>query len=556
MHLTLFPYGQSCPSCSDRVASVDFGYRGFSRARDGAAGDLAGEGAHVVEQDIKERDDEESEERGGDESADHGAAHGGVGHADHLGVAQCHGQQATDGGARGHEDGAQALTAGLDEGLRALDAFFAQAVGEIYENDRVVHDDADEDDHADHRHHVHIGFRNVERPIDAKEREGDRDNDGEREDKRLEEHAHEEKDKGDRKHGGEQHRVVGFLEANEAVAFVPAVSARHLEFGHGGVELFVDGVDVAAGGEGHDGEGRLTVLASDLAESFFDFKVSDGFEGDFAAVVGGENHRLEGVDVGVFGVIEFDLDIDAAPVGSVEAADIAFTHGVGDGAGDIAGIDPEFEGAFAIDHDLHLVPATIHGGFDRQYLGDIEETLPGLVGVFHQSERVIAVEGDCDRAGLALATAAAARFAQGDAGGESEILIEMFGYFGAGQAFLTLTGADHDVVPQHLIPLGRFVVFEATREAGVVAAVAGFDGVDIVELALGVEVLLHASDEYGGFGEGIGGGELEVEFDVVVIAAPAAVGGLFYAVDRDGDGREDEQHDEAGFDPMGEHPSN
>jgi hypothetical protein len=65
------------------------------------------------------------------------------------------GQQAEDGGQRGHENGAKTDAARLGHGLAHGQAFILdQPVGELNDEDAVGDDDADHHDDAHERHDV------------------------------------------------------------------------------------------------------------------------------------------------------------------------------------------------------------------------------------------------------------------------------------------------------------------------------------------------------------------------------------------------------------------
>ncbi len=95
---------------------------------------------------------------------------------------------AGDEGEGRHQNGPQPDPSRLDDGLPARQAALLRPLREVHQQDRVLGDDAHQQDHADHAHDVDRRSRDQQRQHHADQRQGQREHDRERLEERAELH--------------------------------------------------------------------------------------------------------------------------------------------------------------------------------------------------------------------------------------------------------------------------------------------------------------------------------------------------------------------------------
>ncbi len=167
------------------------------------------------------------------------------------------------GGQRGHHDGAQAALAGVDHGLFGVEAFAAELLIGVEQENAVLGDDADHHDEAHERGDIERGAGDEQREEDAGDGEQRRreHGDGRGEAAEFEEEHHEDKDDGE---GEDDNQILERLLLLFVLAAIITRMGGDVQIGHGlldAVHAFAKGDVFEAGG---DGDVALQVFAADF----------------------------------------------------------------------------------------------------------------------------------------------------------------------------------------------------------------------------------------------------------------------------------------------------
>ena len=134
--------------------------------------------AQAIEHEVDDRRGVEREDLADDEAAENGEAEG----AAELGAdagAKGEWDGSEEGGGSGHQDGAEAEDAGLEDGVLGAHVLLAfELQGEVDHDDGVLLDDADEQNDADERDDVEVGVEEDEGDDSAERGGGQRGEDG------------------------------------------------------------------------------------------------------------------------------------------------------------------------------------------------------------------------------------------------------------------------------------------------------------------------------------------------------------------------------------------
>ena len=247
-----------------------------------------------------------------------------VGGADALG--SHHGDHASDEGERGHEDGAQTLFVGEQDGIKAVHSFGSELVGVVDLQDAVLFHHAEEHEDAEHGEEVDRLSEKDEREDGEWQRERQREQDGEGmhpalklrgEDEIHEDEGHEE---GDHECLA---RLRHFLGASGGAA---GVIGGQAQFFHRRCDCFDDrGLADAWGVVGGDGDLAAAIEAVDLRGAVALFQGEQIGDGHGTGLGGRHGEQIE--DLACVAVILLGLKVDvillAAIVvsGHVKAAD-------------------------------------------------------------------------------------------------------------------------------------------------------------------------------------------------------------------------------------------
>lgn len=308
------------------------------------------EGFEVVVEDWGE---EEGEELGDDESADDAEAEGDVALGACVARADGDREGAHDRGAGGHEDGAEADEAGLDDGILGRFTLFNGFIGKVDHEDAVFKDDADEEDEADEGIDREGLIEEVEGEEASEEGWGQGAHDGDGVDQILVEDAeddvdHEEGDEEEEVEGGER----GLEDVGGPLHF--ADDARGEVAYREGIDS-IDGVaegDVVGEVEGDaDGGESVEVVDGRGADRFFD--IDELYEGDEVIARGADVELRE--DGGIAVVFGEGFDEHFVLVeGGIDEGDLIIGVGVLEKVLDLGGVDVEVVGFIAEDGELEL----------------------------------------------------------------------------------------------------------------------------------------------------------------------------------------------------------
>ncbi|KXJ04453.1 hypothetical protein AC249_AIPGENE18359, partial [Exaiptasia diaphana] len=194
-------------------------------------------GLETIHQRVNGRDDQKGQAGGDDQTADHGDRHG----AADLGTvsqAHRHGQETQGRGGGGHQNRAQAHTAGGDHRFFPGHASPFEGIGVVDHHDRIVDHDAREHDHAEKNHNREVDAQQVQAQKGAQKRQGDREHDHQWVQQRFELRRHDHVHQENREAQGQK---------QAALAALPLlVLAGQIESHVGGPGQFLElGLDIA-----------------------------------------------------------------------------------------------------------------------------------------------------------------------------------------------------------------------------------------------------------------------------------------------------------------------
>jgi hypothetical protein len=307
----------------------------------------------VVEERVGDGGGEQGEQQGERLAADDDEAGGAV--LPRAGAAgDDQGDHAGDEGERGHEDGAQPVAVGLEDGLEPRHAAGAQLQRVVDLQDRVLLHDAEEHEHAGHREDVDRLAEENDRQDGEGHRQRQREQDGDRVQPRLELGGEHQVHEDERQAEGEEEVLRGAPELARDARRGDGVARLEAHVAGEALQLFDDGaLRVALFEVGRDDDVALAVLPVDARGARAGGEVDDLVEGDRAEL--GRGHADEAQPVGVGAGVGQRAHEHVVPLALlVVARDLVAADEQAQGVGHVGDADAEVGGLAAVDVGAHL----------------------------------------------------------------------------------------------------------------------------------------------------------------------------------------------------------